>query len=378
MYHFIPSSQDSSCVDVYGETFHCLGAVAVLQVGRSPREPDDMKALAEKLDRRHGWLLRTVPIAVLLGMCTTGFAQSRGRLSGVVRNASGATVARVTVIVTNQVTSGIWRVSSRVDGIYSLRLPPGAYRIKVADPHSAKFEKGKDYGEFSRPRGDELENVIIEGGKDTHVDIPVEEKQPERLTETREAEPTGYAGKKSTQSEPQTAPDRREVRDRWRVGFPEYDRYGDRGARGRDIPFTKGHWYDPYHQSKLKGDYPIIGNRTFMILSAVSSSAVELSRTPKPSDVSSARPGSAEFFGKPEALAVNQLFQFTFELFHGDSTFRPRDWAIKISPTFSLPNYLNARETGVVNIDVRRGTSRTDTQFSFEEAFVERKFEDVD
>jgi hypothetical protein len=114
-----------------------------------------------------------------------------------------------------------------------------------------------------------------------------------------------------------------------------------------------------------------------MILSAVSSTTTELSRTPKPSDVSSGRPGSAEFFGKPEQLAVNQIFQFTFELFHGDSTYKPRDWAIKISPTFSLPNYLNARETGVVNIDVRRGTNRTDTQFSLEEAFAEVKLKDV-
>jgi hypothetical protein len=81
-----------------------------------------------------------------------------------------------------------------------------------------------------------------------------------------------------------------------------------------------------------------------MIFSAVSSTTTELSRTPKPSDVSTARNGSAEFFGKPEQLAVNQIFQLTFELFHGDSTYRPRDWAIKISPTFSLPNYLNARE----------------------------------
>ena len=156
MYHFIPSSQDSSCVDVYGETFHCRRAVAVLQVG-----PDDMKALAEKFDRRHGWLLRTVLIAVLLGTCTlTVFGQSRGRFSGVVRNASRAAVAGVTVIVTNQVTSGIWRMRSRMDGTYSIRLPPGAYRIKVAAPYAAKFEKGKDYGEFTRPLGDELENII--------------------------------------------------------------------------------------------------------------------------------------------------------------------------------------------------------------------------
>jgi len=109
----------------------------------------------------------------------------------------------------------------------------------------------------------------------------------------------------------------------------------------------------------------------------VSSTATELSRTPKPSDVSSAQPGSAEFFGRPEAFSLNQIFQFSFELFHGDSTYKPRNWAIKISPTFSLPNYLNARELGVVNIDVRRGTNRTDTQFSLEEAFAEVKLKDV-
>src|SRR6185436_12785794 len=120
-----------------------------------------------------------------------------------------------------------------------------------------------------------------------------------------------------------------------------------------------------------------IGNKVFMILSGVSFTSTELSRTPKPSDASSARPGSAEFFGKSEALAVNQIFQVTFEMFHGDSTFKPRDWAIKISPTFSLPNYLDARENGVVNIDVRRGTNRTDTHVSLEEAFVEVKLVDV-
>src|SRR3989442_2666075 len=110
--------------------------------------------------------------------------------------------------------------------------------------------------------------------------------------------PLDAAGGTSVEPEPQTQSDRREVRDRWRIGFPEYDRYGDKGARGRDIPFRRGRWYDPYNQSWLKGDYPIFGNRIFMILSAVSSTTTELSRTPKPSGVNGARPGNAEFFGK--------------------------------------------------------------------------------
>ncbi len=148
-------------------------------------------------------------------------------------------------------------------------------------------------------------------------------------------------------------------------------------AAGRDIPFTKGRWWDPYNQSVLKGDYPIKGDNLFMVLSATSTTTVEQRRAPTPSDVSSDEPGSAEFFGQPEQFAASQTIQLSFELFRGDTVFKPRDWAIKISPTFSVPNYLNARENGVVNIDVRRGANRTDTHVSLEEAFGEVKLADL-
>jgi hypothetical protein len=256
-------------------------------------------------------------------------------------------------------------------------LRPGAYRLSVEQPFTARFDKTKNYGEHALVREDSLENVIVSEGKETKVDFAVDKVTAPQFLNVPPLKPLGAAGRTTVGSEPQTQSDHREARDRWRIGFPEYDRYGDKGARGRDIPFRRGRWYDPYNQSWLKGDYPIFGNKVFMIFSAVSSTTTELSRTPKPSDVSSARNGSAEFFGQPEQLAVNQIFQLSFEMFHGDSTYRPRDWAIKLSPTFSLPNYLNARENGVVNIDVRRGTNRTDTQFSLEEAFVEKKFADV-
>ncbi|HEV8140205.1 MAG TPA: carboxypeptidase-like regulatory domain-containing protein [Pyrinomonadaceae bacterium] len=306
-------------------------------------------------------------------MLTAAVAQKRGKIDGKITPAS----LDVAVVVLNQVTSHITRARTKADGSYSVVLRPGAYRVSVARPYVARFDQAKNYGQHALIRDDALENVIVSEGHTTTIDFAVEKTKEEPLTTVVPRKPLGAAGATTVESEPQTEADRREVRDRWRIGFPEYDRYGDKGARGRDIPFKKGHWYDPYNQSWLKGDYPIIGNKVFMVLSAVSSSTVELSRTPKPSDVSSARAGSAEFFGKPEQLAVNQLFQFTFEMFHGDSTFRPRDWAIKISPTISLPNYLNARETGVVNIDVRRGSTRTDTQVSLEEAFAEVKLFDV-
>ncbi len=257
-----------------------------------------------------------VPLAILMATAeASALAQDKGRITGVVRNAAGTAVAGVTVEATNQVNSQVKRAQTATDGSYSLQLSNGAYRLAVAAPHSAKFEKGKDYGPFIIVRDDVLENVIVEPGKNLAIDIVLEEKKPEALPKVPSDQPIGYTGKDSVQ--------------------------------------------------------------LFMVLSGVSTTTVQQVRAPTPSDVSSDEPSSAEFFGQPEQLAANQILQLTFELFHGDTTFRPRDWAIKISPTFSIPNYVNARENGVVNIDVRRGTNRTDSQVSLEEAFAEVKLTNV-
>lgn len=322
--------------------------------------------------------LRALCIFAFIALFTVHVrAQGSGSITGVVRNAAGNTVAGALVRATNQVNSRTRAVRTGSDGSYALRLPAGAYTIAVAAPYSAKFDKDKPYGGFSLPRGEVLENVIVAGGEETKIDIPVEEKKSDAINSEEPDQPPGYAGKSSVPSAPQTAPDRSEARDRWRIGFPEYDRYGDRGARGRDIPFKKGRWWDPYNQSVLKGDYPIRGNETFFVFSATNTSTIELRRVPTASGASADDPRSAEFFGQPEQLAVNETLQLSFELFHGDTAFKPRDWAIKIAPTFSIPNYLNARENGVVNIDVRRGTNRTDTHISLEEAFGEVKLADL-
>ena len=293
--------------------------------------------------------------AFILLVVASCLAQSPGRVQGVVRSATGGQAPNVVVVITNQVTRKITRVATNADGSYSVKLPAGAYRLTLDQPYTAVFDKDKNYGDFAIVRGDTLENVVIEPGKEIVVDIAIAPP------------PAGAA----------PPPQRRETPDRWRIVFPEYDRYGDRGARGRDIPFKRGRWWDPYNQNVLKGDYPIKGNKLFMILTAVSSTNVEQRRAPTPSDVSSVDPISGEFFGRPEQFAANETLQFSFELFHGDTTFKPRDWAIKFSPTFSVPNYLDARENGVVNIDVRRGTNRTDWHASLEEAFGEVKLADI-
>jgi carboxypeptidase family protein len=293
-------------------------------------------------------------IALVLMLMSAGEAcsQGRGTLSGVVRNEGGAAEPGTIMRITNQVTSRTRVTRTDMNGAYRFQLPAGAYSLSLASPHQAHFDKNKTYAQFAIPHGDVLENVIVIAGTETVVDI-VSEASKEQ------------------------AADRIEAPDRWRIRFPEYDRYGDRGARGRDIPFTKSRWWNPYNQNVLKGDYPIKGDETFFVFSAVNTSTIELRRVPTASGVSADDPQSAEFFGQPEQLAINEILQLSFELFHGDTTFKPRDWAIKISPTFSIPNYLNARENRVVNVDVRRGTNRTDTHVSLEEAFAEVKLADL-
>lgn len=305
--------------------------------------------------------------SIILGLMCVYAQSSGGRLTGKVTRADGKPAAGVTISFTNQTSSESAIRRTGADGSYSIRLRAGAYRITVQAPFEARFDRGKttEYGVFSNVICDEtkkkcptLENVII-GGGDRKIDFVVVEPGKDDVDAAKPVTPV--------------APERREVRDRWRIGFPEYDRYGDRGARGRDIPFRKGRWYNPYDQNVLKGDIPVIGNDYFMILSGVSTTGVELRRTPSGNNVSSADPNSNNFFGRPESLSVNETIQLSFEFFKGQTVFRPRTWAIKISPTFSLPNYFNARENGIVNIDVRRGTTRTDFHVSLEEAFAEVK-----
>jgi len=325
-------------------------------------------------------------VLFLIGQISVPAQQPGGRLYGKVTDADGKALAEVIVTVTNQTNSKIISVKTKSDGSYAVRLAAGAYRIRVEFPFKARFDLGKaqDYGVFSKFICEEqkkncpvLENIIIGGGTETKIDFPAERSKPGEIKPPDTDKPLGAAGDETVQSVKQVSSDRRELRDRWRIGFPEYDRYGDKGARGRDIPFRRNRWYNPYGQSVIKGDYPIIGNDYFMVLSAVSTSQVELRRMPSGNNVSSNEPASNNFFGRPESFSFNQTLQFSFEFFKGETVFKPREWAIKITPTFSVPNYLNARENGIVNIDVRRGTNRTDFHASLEEAFAEVKLFDT-
>jgi hypothetical protein len=152
--------------------------------------------------------------------------------------------------------------------------------------------------------------------------------------------------------------------DRWKYKFPESARY------------RQEHWYNPFNQNKLKGDAPIIGDRTFLNLNFVSTSFVDGRKLPTPSNVASERAGSYPFFGRDGQAFLSQNFALTAELFHGDTSFRPPDWRIRFTGEENI-TYLATHERGIVNADPLAGTSRLDTHFGVQEAFAEVKIKDL-
>jgi hypothetical protein len=165
------------------------------------------------------------------------------------------------------------------------------------------------------------------------------------------------------------------VPNRWALSQPDYRRYA-----ALDSIYAQPHWYDPFNHNRLKGDEPIwpdlLGQQVFLNLTGTAETFLNGRCVPTPTDVSPARPGSPGFFGNCDQLFLDQTFRFSFDLFHGDTSFKPVDWRIRITPELSL-NYLDVQELGIVSPDVRKGTTRFDDHAGLQEAFVEVKLHDL-
>jgi hypothetical protein len=161
-------------------------------------------------------------------------------------------------------------------------------------------------------------------------------------------------------SEPEFVP----LPDRWSIAYPESPR------------LVKGRVLDPYNQNVLKGDRPVIGDAVFLVLGATLDLPVEGRRLPVGSGVSTANPESLEFFGDGRQLFTTPRGFVSAELFHGQTAFRPKTWALKATGAFNL-SYLRVEEQNLVHIDPREGTTRRRDDASLEEAFAEVKLADL-
>ena len=192
------------------------------------------------------------------------------------------------------------------------------------------------------------------------------------------AAPLGFTGRSGVQiTEEQTSSHFVPIEDRWRIGLPSWDRYGKGHPPVDDYPFMEGHWWDPYNQNVLKGDFPIIGQHTFFNFTALSNTLFELRQIPTATTPfeSTVLPFKEEFFGNPNQYFFTQNLRFTFNLLHGDGVFKPADWQIRFTPALNA-NHLEAAELGVVDPDVRRGRIRSRERFALDEWFFESKLFD--
>jgi len=168
------------------------------------------------------------------------------------------------------------------------------------------------------------------------------------------------------------------VEDRWRIGFPFWDRYGEEFPAGKDYPYRLGDILNPYTQNVLKGDYPIIGQDVFLNLTATTTGVAETRQIPTATTPfeSTLREQQFDFFGRDGQFFYSQNFLFSIDLFQGDAAFKPVDWRVKLTPAGNY-NQLNAAELGVVSPDVRQGTDRYRGWITLQEWFGEYKIADT-
>jgi hypothetical protein len=168
------------------------------------------------------------------------------------------------------------------------------------------------------------------------------------------------------------------IEDRWRLGMPAWDRYGKEHPPVDDYPGVLGRWWDPYNQNVLKGDYPLVGQDTFLNVTGISQLVQELREVPTGTTPfeSTLNPFSEEFFGDPEQFFSTNFFRLSVDLFNGNAGYKQPVWRMRATPVFNF-NYLDVNELAVVSPDVRDGTTRFRTDWALDDWFLEAKLADL-
>ena len=314
-------------------------------------------------------------------------APKTAALQGIVRDPSGRVVVGALIAITNRATGMTRTASTDADGVFRWTdLSPATYLLLAQSEGFDSLSRDDIHLDAGDVATVELTMVpaamsaapasrlprIPELGPPPAVPTPAEALLSYRVFRRR---PDAEPGREITT--PEVLPPAQEVflamPDRWNVAMPEWNRYGRNG----EYPYVQAsHWWDPFNRNRLKGDMPIFGRQSFLNITATSDTQLDERRVPSMSNISSARPGSSEFFGKGEQFALSQTFRFSFDLFHGDASFKPVDWRIQVTPAVNV-NYLDVRELGIVNVDVRHGTTRLDAHAGLQEGFAEYKIHDL-
>ena len=288
-----------------------------------------------------------------------------GALQGQFRTPAGLGIGGVTIYLRNLGTGADTVLTSTGDGIFRVpNLAPGRYSLRAELEGFQPLERGE---------------IVLRAGEVFALEAVLEPKPslPRLIPDAPTGPPYGSLPK-PPEEQPETPvaalpllPEERvfqTVPNRWKFDWPDYHRYGPND----EVPYIKGRLLDPYNRNKLKGDYPIFGNQTFLAINLTSDTFNTPKRLPITSNQGSERSDSTDFFGRLGQYALSQTFGFSFDLYRGDTSFRPIDWRIKVTPELNI-NYLKVQENGIVSPDVRAGSARLDAHLGLQEAFVEAR-----
>jgi Carboxypeptidase regulatory-like domain len=306
---------------------------------------------------------------------------STATLQGLIRDSQGRAIPGVQLDLHSTTSGQHYSASTDVEGIFRLRdVPLGIYEVKLTregfQPQSipslqvsrpvtvlelALHESGEAVPSTKCPSG--------VPGTPCASAVPSQSKPyPGTRSPASQEAPAEVAPEQIPPESANFSPNP----DRWDIAMPEWRRY----EKQPDAPYVKGHWYDPFNRNRFKGDYPIFGQRWFFNFTGTSETGFDGRRLPVPSGPNSPDPGSSGFFGRGEQAFVSENLRLSFDLFRGDTSFRPVDFRVRLTPEINL-NFLQTRERGTVNIDTRKGTNRFDTHVGLQEAFVEAKLHDL-
>jgi hypothetical protein len=235
---------------------------------------------------------------------------TRAAIEGVVADSGGAPVRTVTVILASTASDVERRFVTDADGAFVFGgLEPGIYYAHIEEAAYMRY--------MSAP-------IEVAAGQRRALAIALTALPPAPEAPAAEAS----------------------------AGVPDYAASPDRwGAfRGRAL--------NPYERNRLKGDYPVIGQDVFVVVTGVSDTAIE------------------SMLGGNEQLSIAPQLLVSLEVFKGNTAFRPRDWAFRVTPALAA-TYASSGERGIVDITRGAGLGPRRGDLALQEAFAERKLLDV-
>ena len=269
---------------------------------------------------------------------------TRGTLAGQVTDDIGAPRSPATVTLVNLDTEVERPAVTEADGTFVFGgLRPGPYIVRVEEAGFLPFVSDRI---TLPPGGTPSITIVLQLAAPPTFPPPPPERQPDYIP----------------------------VPNRWKLRYPVTPRY-PAGTDGT-FPFVEPSAGNPYTQSPLKGDIPVIGDDIFFTVKAIVETPFEFRKVPTIGGVSTDRPDTEAFFGEGEQWAVLPTALVSLEMFKGDTSFKPRDWAFRVTPAVNL-NYNVFRERNNLNASPEDGVTRRREDIALEEAFGEVKLFDV-